>query len=280
MANRSYLYSLDNQPAEYADRPRSCAGLSEWPYAVPFSFRLLASADARLSASLLSDGLDDEPVPLYAINADFDAGYARVQRFVAILREHIAQETMPAAAHTAAHAAAHASLHTGGLVASLKRWFGTAAPAQAPQAARGAYDLLPGLLDETLAFLAQHRDRRVQLETIELEIMSESDPDVLRARAEAELALCVAAGQALDALPADLRDAARVLREACATRTAGPLEAFHGLRLDDDCDNTRDRSTEYPLGLYWTDVLYFEPSLREDASGATASPDAPRGSPA
>lgn len=276
MANRSYLYRLDNQPATYEDRPRSCAGLSEWPYAVPFSFRLLASADARLSASLLSDGLDDEPVPLYAINADFDAGHARVQRFVAILREHIARETMPAAAH----AAAHASLHTGGLVASLKRWFGTAAPAQAPQAAPGAYDLLPGLLDETLAFLAQHRDRRVQLETIELEIMSESDPDALRARAEAELVQCVAAGQALDALPADLREAARVLKQACATRMAGPLEAFHGLRLDDDCDNTRDRSTEYPLGLYWTDVLYFEPSLREDASGATASPDAPRGSPA
>ncbi len=33
---------------------------------------------------------------------------------------------------------------------------------------------------------------------------------------------------------------------------------LHGLRLDDDFDNTRDDKTERPLGLaMWTETLYF-----------------------
>ena len=47
MANRSYLYSLSNRPASYADRPETICGLSEWPYAVPFSYRLLMSGDPQ-----------------------------------------------------------------------------------------------------------------------------------------------------------------------------------------------------------------------------------------
>ncbi|TDP96657.1 hypothetical protein [Labedaea rhizosphaerae] len=90
MANRSYLYSLSNRPTAYDDRPDTISGLSEWPYAVPFSFRVLLSGDPQLCPSLISDGFDDDPpeakTALYAISGDFDAGFARLRRFAAAAR--------------------------------------------------------------------------------------------------------------------------------------------------------------------------------------------------
>jgi hypothetical protein len=90
MANRAYLYSLSNQPTSYADRPETVTGLSEWAYAIPFSYRALMSGDPRRCASLLSDGFEDEPADgktkLYAISADFEVGFARLKRFFAIAR--------------------------------------------------------------------------------------------------------------------------------------------------------------------------------------------------
>ena len=90
MANRSYLYSLSNRPTAYDDRPETISGLSEWPYAVPFSFRVLLSGDPRRCASLISDGFDDDPpdqkTALYAISGDFEAGYARLRKFAAAVR--------------------------------------------------------------------------------------------------------------------------------------------------------------------------------------------------
>ena len=69
MANRSYLYSLSNRPTHYTDRPETICGLSEWPYAVPFMYRLLMSGDPQLCASLIADGLeDDEPEHLSLIH--------------------------------------------------------------------------------------------------------------------------------------------------------------------------------------------------------------------
>ena len=61
-----------------------------------------------------------------------------------------------------------------------------------------------------------------------------------------------------DALPANVDEAARALRTAVAGQAAEPLDAFHGLRLDNDFDSTRTGATERPMGLYWSDVLYFE----------------------
>lgn len=90
MANRSYLYSLSNRPTSYADRPETISGLSEWPYAVPFSYRVLMSGEPRLCASLVSDGFDDDPperrTRLHAISGEFDAGFARLTRLVAAVR--------------------------------------------------------------------------------------------------------------------------------------------------------------------------------------------------
>lgn len=87
MANRSYLYSIGNRPSSYADRPETISGLSEWPYAVPFSYRVLMSGDPRLCASLISDGFEDDPperkTRLHAISAEFDTGFARLKKFCA-----------------------------------------------------------------------------------------------------------------------------------------------------------------------------------------------------
>jgi hypothetical protein len=214
MANRSYLYSLDNRPESYADRPDTISGLSEWPYAIPFSYLLLLSGDPRLCASLISDGFDDDPperrTKLYAISGEFDVGYARLRKFAAAVR-----------------------------------------------AASDSADLRAAL-DEAETFLDAHRDRYLLLETIELDTMIESGENELRAAIEGHLDLCRQAGAAVDALPDDAAEAGAVLAKAAAQKSGAPLDAFHGLVLGDDFDNTRDDKTDNPVGLsWWTDVLYF-----------------------
>jgi hypothetical protein len=86
MANRSYLYLISNQPESYQDRPETVSGLSEWPYAIPFSYRVLMSGDPRLCSSLIADGFeDDDPgrrTPLYAISGEFEAGHARLTKLL------------------------------------------------------------------------------------------------------------------------------------------------------------------------------------------------------
>lgn len=216
MANRAYLYSVSNRPSSYEDRPETISGLSEWPYAVPFSFRVLASGDPRPCATLISDGFENDPperrTKLYAISADFDAGHARLTKLCAALRA-------------------------------------------------GATPDLATALDGTEEFLAEHRDRYVLLETIELDIMTEESEEDLLARVEREVERCRLVGAAIDALPADPVEAGAVLRRSAADES-GP---FHGLVLDDDFDNTRDRRTTYPLGLsWWTEILYFALSNRAE----------------
>ena len=213
MANRSYLYSLSNRPTSYADRPETITGLSEWPYAVPFSYQVLMSGGPRLCSSLVSDGFEDDPperrTRLYAISGEFDAGYARLRKFCAAVR---------------------------------------AVSAGAPE--------LRAQLDTTEKFLAEHRDRFLLLETVELDTMADSAEDALRASVEREIDLCRAAGAAVDALPADVAEAGAWLAKATGQGLETP---FGGLVLDDDFDNTRDGGTSSPLGLScWTEVLYFE----------------------
>jgi hypothetical protein len=214
MANRAYLYSLSNRPISYADRPDSISGLSEWAYAIPFTYRVLMSGDPRLCASLVSDGFDDEPADrkttLYAINGDFEAGVARLTRFFSIVRPLVASSS----------------------------------------------PVLVAGMDETLTFLESHRDRYLHLETIELDIMACERKAEFRACVEREIAECVRAGAAIDALPADAAEAGASLVNAARRHMGPPLDAFHGLRLDDNFDNVRG-GTVYPLGLAWSEVLFF-----------------------
>ena len=242
MANRAYLYSLTNRPTAYTDRPEAISGLSEWPYDIPFSYRLLMSGDPQLCASLIAPGLEDDepdhPTQLMAISSVFELGYQRWVKWAHIVRHLV-------------HMPVVAQPERKGLWSRLFR----PAPAATASAAP-AQGLLRGL-DETLDFLDQHRHPYLLLETVELDLMSTSDEQALRAEVEAELARCRQAGQALDALPDDVDAAANRLREATTQKLAAPLDAFYGLRLDDDYDNLRDRKTERPLGLEWSDVLYF-----------------------
>ncbi|WP_432727161.1 hypothetical protein [Variovorax sp. W6] len=253
MANRSYLYSLGNRPSSYADRPETISGLSEWPYDVPFMFRVLMSGDPRLCASLVSDGFDtDEPgskTRLHAISSSFDPGFGRVKRFIDIVRP--LAMAAPASGPQSAPATKPVSL--------LGRLAALASPRKeaAPPAAPSAPAQLPAWLDETIAFLEAHRDGYLLLETVELDTMSEETEEALRACVEQEIARCIHVGAAIDALPADIAEAGRQLKKAIAQKCPAPLDAFFGLRLDDDCDSTRNGATKHPLGLQWTDVLYF-----------------------
>jgi len=90
MANRSYLYSLDNRPKTFADRPETICGLSEWPYVIPLSYRVLMSGDPQLCASFVSEGFADQPAgeetKIYAISSDFELGFARLKRLFSIIR--------------------------------------------------------------------------------------------------------------------------------------------------------------------------------------------------
>jgi hypothetical protein len=290
MANRSYLYSLSNRPAAYADRPETISSLSEWAYDVPFVYRLLLSADPQLCASLVAEGLDgdedeeeeegedatqgvenatqadagaaDQRVRLHAISSPFAPGLARVRRLAEIIKVMIA--TPPVTPPAVPPAAPSDSLF-----GRLRRLF-SAAPATravpaapvAPATTHETVEHLPGWLDEAVAFLEAHRDAFLLLETVELDMMSAGDEAGLRRCVEEEIDRCRAVGAAFEALPTDLHEAARWLRRLAVEEGAAPLDAFHGLRFDDKCDDVRS-GTERPLGLgNWSEVLYFALSNR------------------
>lgn len=137
--------------------------------------------------------------------------------------------------------------------ARLKKFFSILRPI-----AVGTSPTLTSQLDETIAFLEAHRDHYLLLETIELDSMTEQGEDDLRACVEREIANCLQVGAAIEALPANVTGAGKWLREAARQKCRAPFDALYGLRLDDDCDSVRDGKTEYPMGLEWSDVLYFE----------------------
>ncbi|MDL5366640.1 hypothetical protein QSH18_13615 [Xanthomonas sp. NCPPB 2654] len=295
MANRSYLYSLSNRPASYGDRPDTISSLSEWAYDVPFVYRLLMSADPQLCASLVAEGLDDEdedegedeveggeegedddesededeeagadedddqPARLHAISSPFAPGLERVKRFAEIVKVIAAAPPLPPA--PAPVVASPASL-----MGRLKQLFSpTHAPVEAPVPVPATVEHLPGWLDETVAFLEANRDAFLLLETLELDMMSAIGEEDLRHCVEQEIGRCREVGAAFEALPADLHEAATLLRRLAVEEGAPPLDVFHGLRFDDDCDSTRTGATERPLGLTnWSEVLYFELSDQDE----------------
>ncbi len=124
--------------------------------------------------------------------------------------------------------------------------------------ASGTAPDLSEFLKQTLDFLASRRDNYLLLETIELDMMTASVEAEFRACVESEIDRCIRAGTAVDALPEKPSEASRCLREATQKVCEFPLEAFHGLRLDDDCDNTFEEKTQYPLGLEWSEILYYD----------------------
>ncbi|MBJ9214459.1 hypothetical protein I5481_21570 [Citrobacter freundii] len=258
MANRAYLYSLSNQPASYEDRPETISGLSEWAYEIPFLYRLLMSGEPQLCASLISDELDDTQVALHAISSPFEPGFKRVKRFSDIIKVLIASSAS-AEPHCRDARGESSNLK---IIALLRRWLGMTNDSPLPSDVKAgpvAIERLPQWLDEAVTFLESQRNEHLLLETIELDVMSESEPDALRALVEAEIERCREVGAAFQALPEDITQAARVLQSAASELQAAPLDVFFGLRFDDECDS----ATKKPLGLYWNTVLYFELFNRE-----------------
>ncbi|BBM00184.1 hypothetical protein [Microbulbifer sp. GL-2] len=219
MANRSYLYSLSNQPKSYSDRPDTISGLSEWPYNIPFTYRVLMSGDPKLCASLVSDGFDDDSpdnkTQLYAISSDFAPGFARLKKFIEVLR--VIGKEIP--------------------------------------------DLHDSMLDEILEFLEEHKDSYLLLETIELDCMDESEEAVLRGYVEGEISACREAGAAIDVLPEDPEVSADIIINAAKNKSEAAPNAFCGLEFNDKFD---DIESELPLGLYWSDILYYELENKEE----------------
>ncbi|QNH18653.1 hypothetical protein HEP74_03827 [Xanthomonas sp. SS] len=301
MANRSYLYSLGNRPTSYYDRPETISSLSEWAYDVPFVYRLLMSADPQLCASLVAEGLDDDedddenegedaleagaqeadegeeenededqPPRLHAISSPFAPGLERVRRFAGIVKA-IATAAPAAPPAPAPIAAPPPASLLGRLTRMLSAPAPAPAPVEAPVQAPATVEHLPGWLDETIAFLEENRDAFLLLETVELDMMSAMGEADLRACVEEEIERCRAVGAAFEALPADTDEAARLLRRLAVEEGAPPLDVFHGLRFDDDCDSTRTGATERPLGLTnWSEVLYFELSGQEESGAGEA----------
>lgn len=264
MANRSYLYSLSHAPAFYGDRPDIISGLSEWAYGIPFIYRLLMSGDPRLCASLVSDGLGDDPpeqkTRLYAISSPFAPGLARVQRFAGIVK------FLAAAAPGVDAQPTPVSRRSPSFFGRIEQIFAPSrAMAGAPPSPPVATQNIAVWLDEMSAFLCAHQHDFLLLETVELDTMSEDTEAGLRQCVETEIAHCRRVGAAFDALPASPEEAARELGRFARENNESPLDVFHGLRFDDECDSTRTGATDYPLGLSnWSDVLYFELLNRAD----------------
>lgn len=213
VVNRAYLYSLDNRPVSYFDRPDRASGLSEWPGAVPISYRILASGNTQICSSLIANGLEGAPdVKVYAINGEYDVGFARFLRFIDVIR------FVSGSSHFEA----------------------------------------PNLLDETIStrtFLDLHMNKYVQLETVELDILSGGDEAMMREMVEAEASMCTWIGESIDALPSETNEAAAVVYES-SVKGAGP---FAGLRFDDKYDAGRD-----PLGFRWSETLNFDMPTRAE----------------
>lgn len=89
MANRSYLYAIDRIPTSHDDRPEIIIGLSEWPYAIPRSYRILASGNPVSCPSLIVEGAETRsglPSKVPAVVGEFEIGFRRFQKFSRLLR--------------------------------------------------------------------------------------------------------------------------------------------------------------------------------------------------
>ena len=82
MANRSYLYAVDYNPAERKrEESDKAQSIGEWNYGVPITFKILLSVNCRSVHSLLFDHQD--PI---AITGEYPAGLERLYAFLEKLK--------------------------------------------------------------------------------------------------------------------------------------------------------------------------------------------------
>ena len=78
MANRSYIFSIDfDRTKEERNDTKKVCGLSEYPYRIPLSYKILVSQDAKISDSIIWDY--EHPI---AIIADFYKGRQKLFDFL------------------------------------------------------------------------------------------------------------------------------------------------------------------------------------------------------
>ncbi|MEX2950111.1 type VI secretion system baseplate subunit TssF [Serratia fonticola] len=119
----------------------------------------------------------------------------------------------------------------------------------------GATPQLVADMESAVKFIEEHRNSHFLLETIELDTMTEIEEARLKACVEEEIENCLRIGTAVDALPDNKGEAAKLVIKATQQECSSALGAFFGLRFDDDCDNAY---VDYPLGISeWSETLYF-----------------------
>jgi hypothetical protein len=190
------------------------------------------SGNPQLCASLVADGLEDEPQgaksKLYAIAAEFELGYARLQKLATAVR-----------------------LGTQG---------------RAPALIQALDETLSFLEQHRDRYLLLET---IELDMMMVEgegPLRDSAERCLGACLEAGAAVDALPGDAALAAAA-LREAARSRSGKpwyAPWKKAPPPHAFAGIVMTDDFDNVRGKKTERPLGLSeWSDVLYYELWNRE-----------------
>lgn len=77
MANRCYLYSTNTIPETQPDSDEvKITGISEWPYEIPFVYKLLISANTKICNSIIWD----TPHKI-ALIGDYNLGFAKLKNF-------------------------------------------------------------------------------------------------------------------------------------------------------------------------------------------------------
>lgn len=110
-------------------------------------------------------------------------------------------------------------------------------------------------ITEALDFLESHRNKYLLLETIELDMMTESSEEELEQRVKDELSNCFMAGIAVQALSDNIAEAVEQIRHAGELSAGLAMVPFSLLQLNKNYDRSDDG---YPAGVgYWSEHLYF-----------------------
>lgn len=79
MANRSYLYSINEVPTANSNDKIKIIGLSEFNYEIPVAYKVLLSGGTKSSHSIIFDGN-------YGITGDYQKGLENLKRYISSLK--------------------------------------------------------------------------------------------------------------------------------------------------------------------------------------------------
>lgn len=240
MANRSYIYSASKRPQSYQDRPDQIHGVSEWASFVPFTFRVLMSGEPVLASSLIYENLEEDD--LYELDEDFESdseSEGNYHRSESVFNDH--------------HKIYAISSESEIGLKRLKKINRILKVLNQPVTIE-----MSDKLTQMLEFISARKLEFFHLETIEIDIMCESDYQPLRECVEQEIQRCIEVGSAIDLLSDDVQMGAKQFLEAINNNTDSNFNAFFGLRLDQNYDNPIERLTELPFGLEYAEHLYFK----------------------